>query len=242
MLYLYIISYFIDMNNNTYLESIINRVHTASKSVIQEWISECIQTDIDKLFSDYSDEFDSIKFMFNNKCYHIYLVTMPYTTGNLVDEDVLNQSEDAKLTMQIVYDSVSTIFAELSNNISKKQLIPVFIKNKMAFKMLKYNKYEVELDMLKKQKNIILECEYTEENLSKLEKINALINSYKDDDIIMEERKNANINLQLEKSNYLHVVLEPLDEDIDEEEVYSKLPVVGLKYIEPDEDITIDKI
>lgn len=231
------------------------------ESPIKEWIADYLKLDVSEVFPDYLDDSDIIRFMVDNKQYSAYVLPLPHAAESFVDRDLIKESEKVRKACSILFDAVREVFMAVVGSITDPKLdhlkgfMPVFVEDKMAFRLLRVNRKAMQLQaadtqrvqiekflqtatgtgVTEDQKNMIQES---------LDKINKIFNENTKEVLNAEEEICRKINAELEFFDRLHIVVDETDPDEDglEQESLKRLPTFGLPFQDPDEENYIDKL
>ena len=247
-----------------------------AEAPIQEWIADYLNIPVDDVFADYKDDSDVIGFMIGNNHYSAYLVTMPPNTDSLVDKSVLKLDDKAKKACSMLYDAIRKVFMAVTgslaesieqkigvcktNSISEEQktniksLMPFFIEDKMAFRLVRINRKAMQLHAANEQKVQIqkflksnptdISPEQHAAIQTSLQQIAKVFAENTKEVLDVEEELCKTINENLKTNMLMHIVLEESSTNDAEmlNESMKRLPMFGLKFQDPEEDNYVDKL
>jgi hypothetical protein len=225
---------------------ILNKLFRCAESPIKEWVAEVF--DLENAFPDYTDDSDVIGFEYNQVYYNAYLVSLRPNLTGLVDEKILNNSNDAKKACSMLFDAMRIVFPSVVQTCDEPYLtkfkgLSVSYTN-MAFQLCRRSMSEAKLNVIYAQ---LAELYKLRETADDKDKINDLIEKLNTDvslitnEMLEEELDNcAKENESLSKKNWMYLVIEPAVADIDLS--MERLVSVGMTYQDPDEKTLIDKL
>lgn len=237
-----------------------DKFHNCTESIIKEWIAENMGKPVEELFDDYNDTTDVIGFCEGGKHYIAYVVTMEADSKSLVDAELLKNSEKARKACSMLFDAIRTVFiAVVGSHVGKsedsefmKNLMPIFIEESMAFRLIRVNRSLLEVKTAMKHRQQIEQLKASGKELSedeiksvgaRIDEINKILDIDNQKKVMEEEEICKEINERI-AGIWLHIVLEetdPNDTDIANESM-KRLPTFGLLFQDPEEETYVDKL
>jgi hypothetical protein len=233
-------------------KEIANKLFDCAESVIQEWIADYFNVEIEEIFDNYDDIGSVIGFTHDDKQYNAYLVTMEPGNDRLVNLQLFNASENARKTCSMLYDGVYHVYSALA--ITAKEpyksklsgIVPKFDEERMSFQLFHINKKAAELQMANDQNNKIRNLLQSGAELDDSQKSAVLKSAEMVKEILVRNTREVLDTAEAEcrelnkipAKNMLYIVVEEasLDNINDRiEEGLSRMPDFGTRYRNPDE-------
>lgn len=247
----------------------INKYFDLVENPIKEWIAEYFGEPIESIFDDYKVESDIMATEENGQHYFLYATSFPDITENSITAFPIGRKELEKCpklskATSVIFDAVYTVFPPVVHTMQKFKdaMMNISIKfnqDIMAFEFTTNN-------ILAREKNNAMQNIYICKN--QIEKINSdaefrhknpnyeeikseiekklnenivKYNSISDISIKEQEKLCELLEKKLEKAPKFYIVLEKNSRP-DDDHIMKRLPDIGSKYYDPEEESITEKL
>lgn len=239
---------------------LINKMFDCAEAPIKEWVAKCLNIQVKELFPDYKQDIDNIFVERDGEYFHMYLSN----SANCPSFSITEKDDDSvKKAASLLYDAVNivfTSFSKVTDNEEIKLMAPMFEEKTMSFRLTYHNKYKMELFNCEQQlaaisaqlKRLVDPKKIVESGKEKANELkeqllnmqrSTLLHYNSIDKKLMEEteEKLLDLNKKAEQFPKLYMVLEK-NSGLNIDSIGSRLPEIGTRFQDPDEENLIDKL
>lgn len=235
-----------------------------AENPIKEWIAKYLEETTETIFDDYKEESDVIGVEENGDHYILYLTSSPTNLKNgsayaINLEDLKNMPNVARAS-KLLFDSVCKTYGAIVQSMSNlgqkmEDVFPKFVSPEMYFKFMYINREKMErekaqyvLSQIEMQLVRIRDVDSEDANKLK-EKLVSLqdetiekLNKYTEEEVSRKEKLCTEVNEKLDGCAKLYMVAEKNEDMRDEDEIMKRMPEIGRRYEDPDDEPMFDKI